>query len=152
MFQPGVFSDVGYVSTHTKSTTSVRDREKVHACPHVRVCMHVGAIGNLHSERVMKFGFMSNVTFQLMTAFPSTLEAYIAAYEKRVQVTILMPALQQQGIQHLLAYLCHVFRACLASGYIHKSWRQVKVTSLYPERPTILGLRHTVLLICHISH
>ena len=71
---------------------------------------------------------MSNVTFQIMTAFPSTLEAYIAAYWKRVQVTILLPALQQQGIQHLLARLCHIFTACLASGYIHKSWRQVKVT------------------------
>jgi hypothetical protein len=63
-----------------------------------------------------------------MTAFPYTLEAYIAAYEKRVQVTILLPTLQQQEIQHLLAHMCHIFRARLASGYIRKSWRQVKVT------------------------
>jgi len=85
-------------------------------------------MGDLHSDRVMKFGFMSTVTFQLMTAFPSTLEAYVAAYEKTVQVTILLPAQQQQGIQHLLAHLCHKYRACLARVYIHKSWRQVKVT------------------------
>jgi len=53
----------------------------VHTCLHVRVNMRVG--GGLNSDRVMKFGFMSNVTFQLMTAFPSTLEAYVAAYEKK---------------------------------------------------------------------
>jgi hypothetical protein len=39
-------------------------------------------MGDLYSDRVMKFGFMSNVTCQLMTAFPSTLEAYISAYEE----------------------------------------------------------------------
>jgi len=41
-------------------------------------------MGDLQSDRLMKSGFMSNVTFQLKTAFPSTLEAYVAAYEKRV--------------------------------------------------------------------
>jgi hypothetical protein len=39
-------------------------------------------MGDLQSDRLMKSGFMSNVTFQLITAFPSTLEAYVAAYEK----------------------------------------------------------------------
>jgi hypothetical protein len=39
-----------------------------------------------------------------------------------------MPALQQQGIQHLVSHLYHIFRACLARGYILKAWRQVKVT------------------------
>jgi hypothetical protein len=111
-------------------------------------------MGDLHSDRVIKFGFMSNVTFQLMTAFPFTWEAYIAAYEKRVQVTNLLPALQQQGIQYLLAHLYHIFRACLASGYIHKSWRQVKVTFIplpeevnYTEAKTYcsLNLSHSTL-------
>ena len=30
--------------------------------------------------------------------------------------------------EHLAAYLCYTFRACLARGYIPKAWRQVKVT------------------------
>lgn len=111
-----VFSVMWLMTACTKSMTSVTDRES--ACTPACAC---GGMGDLYSDRVMKFGFMSNVTFQLMTSFPSTLEAYIAAYEKRAQVTILLPALQQQGIQHLLAHLCHIFRACLASGYIHKS-------------------------------
>jgi hypothetical protein len=40
----------------------------------------------------------------------------------------IVPALLQQGIEHLVAHLCHVFSACLAKEYIPKAWRQVKVT------------------------
>jgi hypothetical protein len=38
-----------------------------------------------------------------------------------------VPALLQQGTEHLAAYLCHIFRACLALAYIPTAWRQVKV-------------------------
>jgi hypothetical protein len=40
----------------------------------------------------------------------------------------IVPALLQQGVDHLMTRLCHIFRACLARGYIPKAWRQVKVT------------------------
>jgi hypothetical protein len=40
----------------------------------------------------------------------------------------IVPALLQQGGEHLTTHLCHIFRDCLAKGYIPKAWRQVKVT------------------------
>jgi hypothetical protein len=39
-----------------------------------------------------------------------------------------VPALLQQGTEHLAVHLCCIFRACQARGYIPKAWRQVKVT------------------------
>jgi hypothetical protein len=39
----------------------------------------------------------------------------------------IVPALLQQGVKHLMTHLCCIFRACLARGYIPKTWRQVKV-------------------------
>jgi len=93
--------------------TPVRHRESARtpACACVYACGGDGCPAFKQGDEIW-----FHVTFQLMTAFPSTLEAYIAAYEKRVQITILLPALQQQGIQHLMAHLCHIFTACLASG------------------------------------
>jgi hypothetical protein len=38
----------------------------------------------------------------------------------------IVPALLQQGVEHLTTHLCHIFRACLARGYIPKAWRQIK--------------------------
>jgi hypothetical protein len=43
----------------------------------------------------------------------------------------IVPALLQQGIEHLVAHPCHIFRACLAKGYIPKAWRQVKVMFIH---------------------
>jgi hypothetical protein len=40
----------------------------------------------------------------------------------------IVPAVLQQRVEHLTTHLCHIFRACLARGYISKAWRQVKVT------------------------
>jgi hypothetical protein len=40
----------------------------------------------------------------------------------------ILPALLQQGLEHLRAHLCPVFRARLARGYIPKAWTQVNVT------------------------
>jgi hypothetical protein len=39
-----------------------------------------------------------------------------------------VPALLQQGSEHLVAHLCHIFRDCLARGYVPKTCRKVKVT------------------------
>jgi hypothetical protein len=38
----------------------------------------------------------------------------------------IVPALLQQGVEHLMTHLYHIFRACLTRGYIPKVWRQVK--------------------------
>jgi len=40
----------------------------------------------------------------------------------------IVPALLQQGVNHLMTHLCHIFRVNLARGYIPKIWRQIKVT------------------------
>jgi hypothetical protein len=40
----------------------------------------------------------------------------------------IVPALLQQGMEHLSPHLCCIFRACLAYGYIPTAWRQVRVT------------------------
>jgi hypothetical protein len=37
-------------------------------------------------------------------------------------------ALLQQGAEHLVPYLCSTFTACLAYGFIHMAWMQVKMT------------------------
>lgn len=47
-----------------------------------------------------------------------------------------MAALLQQGIEHLAAHLCCIFRACLERGYIPKAWRQVRVTFISKPRKT----------------
>jgi hypothetical protein len=36
------------------------------------------------------------------------------------------PALLQQGEEHVIPHLCHIFRACMAYGFIPTAWRQVK--------------------------
>jgi hypothetical protein len=46
---------------------------------------------------------------------------------KSVGADEIVPAVLQQGIEHLAAHLCCMYRACLARGYIPKAWRQVKV-------------------------
>jgi hypothetical protein len=40
----------------------------------------------------------------------------------------IVPALLQQGVEHLVAHLCRIFRACMAYGFIPMAWKQVKVT------------------------
>jgi hypothetical protein len=34
----------------------------------------------------------------------------------------------QQGAEHVVPHLCHIFRACMAFGFIPTAWRQVKLT------------------------
>jgi hypothetical protein len=43
-------------------------------------------------------------------------------------------ALLQQGTEHLVLHLCHIFRACLAYGFTPLAWRQVKVTFIPKPR------------------
>jgi hypothetical protein len=40
----------------------------------------------------------------------------------------ILPALLQQGVEHLVPHLCRIFRACTAYGFIPTAWRQIKVT------------------------
>jgi len=49
----------------------------------------------------------------------------------------IVPALLQQGIEHLTAHLCHIFRACLAGRYIPKAWRWVKL--MFITQPTMVN-------------
>jgi hypothetical protein len=37
-------------------------------------------------------------------------------------------SLLQQGVEHIVPHLCHIFRASMACGFIPTSWRQVRVT------------------------
>jgi hypothetical protein len=46
----------------------------------------------------------------------------------------IVPALLQQGMEHLLLYQCHIFRACLAYGYIHMACRKVRATFIPKPR------------------
>jgi hypothetical protein len=39
-----------------------------------------------------------------------------------------VPALLQQGEEQIVPHVCHIYRACLAYGFIPTAWRQVKVT------------------------
>jgi hypothetical protein len=43
-------------------------------------------------------------------------------------------ALLQQGVEYLVPHLCHIFRACMAYGFIPTAWRQVKVTFIPKPR------------------
>jgi hypothetical protein len=77
----------------------------------------------------------------------------------------IVPALPQQGTEHLAANLCHIFRARLAGRNIPEAWRWVKlmfITQLtmvnYVEAKAhchinlshfMLRLRHIVILIYH---
>jgi hypothetical protein len=45
-----------------------------------------------------------------------------------------VPALLQQGTEHLVVHLDHIFRASLAGGYIPEACRQVKVTFIPKPR------------------
>jgi hypothetical protein len=40
----------------------------------------------------------------------------------------IVPALLQQGMEHLVSHLCRIFRACMAYRFIPTTWRQVKAT------------------------
>jgi hypothetical protein len=40
----------------------------------------------------------------------------------------IVPVLLQQGAEHVIPHLCHIFRACITYGFIPTAWRQVKVT------------------------
>jgi hypothetical protein len=40
----------------------------------------------------------------------------------------IVPALLQQGAEHIVPHLCRIFRASMAYGFIPTVWRQVKVT------------------------
>jgi hypothetical protein len=59
----------------------------------------------------------------------STFKTFKSAYTDGI-----VPALLQQGVEHLTTHLCCIFRACLARGYIPKAWRQVKVTFITKRR------------------
>jgi hypothetical protein len=39
----------------------------------------------------------------------------------------IVPALLQEGAEHLVPHLCRIFRASMAYGSISTAWRQVKV-------------------------
>jgi hypothetical protein len=39
----------------------------------------------------------------------------------------IVPAPLQQGVENVMIHLCHIFKACLAGGYMPKAWRWVKV-------------------------
>jgi hypothetical protein len=45
-----------------------------------------------------------------------------------------VPALLQQGMEHLVPHLCRIFRACLAYGFTAMAWWQVKVTFTQKHR------------------
>jgi hypothetical protein len=38
-----------------------------------------------------------------------------------------VPALLQQGAEHVVQHLCRIFRSCMAHGFIPTAWRQDKV-------------------------
>jgi hypothetical protein len=40
----------------------------------------------------------------------------------------IVPALLQQGIEHLVPQLCRIFRTCMVYGFVPMAWRQVRVT------------------------
>jgi hypothetical protein len=40
----------------------------------------------------------------------------------------IVPALLQQGTEHLVPHLCRIFRDCIVYGFIPTAWRHVKVT------------------------
>jgi hypothetical protein len=44
------------------------------------------------------------------------------------------PALLQQGAEHLVLHLCHIFRACMAYEFTPPTWRQVKLTFIPKPR------------------
>jgi hypothetical protein len=39
-----------------------------------------------------------------------------------------LQSLLQQGVEHLVSYICRTFKASLAYGFIPMAWRQVRVT------------------------
>jgi hypothetical protein len=38
----------------------------------------------------------------------------------------IVPALLQQGTEYLVPHLCHIFRTCMAYGFISVAWRKYK--------------------------
>jgi hypothetical protein len=40
----------------------------------------------------------------------------------------IVPALLQQGAEHVVPHLCRIFRASMVYGFIPTAWRQVRVT------------------------
>jgi hypothetical protein len=53
---------------------------------------------------------------------------------KSAETNEIVPALLQQGAEHLVPHLCCIFRACMAYGFIPVAWRQVKVTFILKPR------------------
>lgn len=47
---------------------------------------------------------------------------------KSAGIDKILPALLQQGAEQLVPYLCHVFRTCMAYGFIPMAWKQATVT------------------------
>jgi hypothetical protein len=57
-----------------------------------------------------------------------------------------VPALLQHGTELLVPHLCHIYRACMAYGFIPMAWRHVKVIFIKnPGNLIIPRLRHIVL-------
>jgi hypothetical protein len=56
--------------------------------------------------------------------------------------------LLQQGAKHVVAHLCHIFRACMAYGFIPTAWRQTLFQSL--GNLIIPRLRLIILSACHL--
>jgi hypothetical protein len=54
---------------------------------------------------------------------PSTFKPFKSAGTDRT-----VPALLQQGVEHLAPHVCRIFRACMAYVFVPTAWRQVKVT------------------------
>jgi hypothetical protein len=46
---------------------------------------------------------------------------------KSVGTDGIVPAVLQQGAEHIVPQLCHIFTASMALGLIPTAWRQVKV-------------------------
>jgi hypothetical protein len=40
----------------------------------------------------------------------------------------IVPALLQQGVEHLVPHICRIFRVCMVYGFVPMAWRQVRVT------------------------
>jgi hypothetical protein len=52
----------------------------------------------------------------------------------------IFPALLQEGQEVLVPYLVRIFCACLATGYVPATWRQVKVVLIpKPSRDSCSG-------------
>jgi hypothetical protein len=54
----------------------------------------------------------------------------------------IVPVLLQNGVEYFASYLCSILSACLAYGYIPRSWGEVGVTSIpKPRKPDYIEVR-----------